>query len=44
MFLNFEANFEKCYRQYSKRHVIRKKSDDTCINPKIKHCIHEGMF
>jgi hypothetical protein len=23
--------------------VIRKKSDDTCVNPKIKHRIHEGM-
>jgi hypothetical protein len=29
--------------QYSNRYVIRKKSDDTCINPKIKHRIHEGM-
>ena len=42
--LNFEANFEKCYHQYSKRYVIRKKSDDTCVNPKIKHRIHEGMW
>jgi hypothetical protein len=24
---NFEANFEKCYHQYSKRYVIGKKSD-----------------
>jgi hypothetical protein len=24
---NFEANFEKCYHQYSTRYVIRKKSD-----------------
>ena len=23
--------------------MIRKKSDDTCVNPKIKHRIHEGM-
>ena len=26
-FENFEANFEKCYHQHSKRCVIRKKSD-----------------
>jgi hypothetical protein len=39
----FEVNFEKCCRQYSKRYVIRKKSDDTCVNPEIKHRIHEGM-
>jgi hypothetical protein len=25
------------------RYVIRKKSDNTCVNPKIKHRIHEGM-
>ena len=43
-FENFEANFEKCYHQYSKRYVIRKKSDDTCVNPKIKHRIHQGMW
>jgi hypothetical protein len=43
-FENFGANFEKCYHQYSKRYVIRKKSDDTCVNPKIKHRIHEGMW
>ena len=24
--------------------MIRKKSDDTCVNPKIKHRIHEGIF
>ena len=23
--------------------MIRKKSDDTCVNPIIKHGIHEGM-
>ena len=23
--------------------MIRKKSHDTCVNPKIKHRIHEGM-
>ena len=23
--------------------MIRKKSDDTCVNPKIKRRIHEGM-
>ena len=41
-FYNFEANFEKDH-EYSKRYAIRKKSDDTCVNPKIKHRIHEGM-
>jgi hypothetical protein len=40
--INRSDNFEKCY-QYSKRYVIRKKSDDTCVNPKIKHRIHEGI-
>jgi hypothetical protein len=43
--INYEANFEKCYHQYSKRYVIRKKSDKyTCVNKKIKHRIHEGML
>jgi hypothetical protein len=40
---NFETNFEKCCHQYSKRYMILKKSHDTCVNPKIKHCVHEGM-
>ena len=40
----FEANFEKCCRQYSKRYMIRKKSDNTCVTPKIKHRIHEAGF
>ena len=43
LFQNFEANFEKCcHYKYSKRYVIRKKNDDTCVNPKIKYRIHEA--
>jgi CRISPR/Cas system-associated protein Cas10 (large subunit of type III CRISPR-Cas system) len=33
-----------CSHQYSKRYAIRKKSDDSCFNPKVKHRIHEGMW
>jgi hypothetical protein len=35
-FLNYEANFQKCYHQYSKIYVIRNKRDRYLRYRKIK--------
>jgi hypothetical protein len=32
IFINYEANFEKCYHQYSKRYAIQIKVTNTCVN------------